>query len=315
MYGDIMEKQELDHDSGLYPIRTVAQLTGVNPVTLRAWERRYRLIRPVRTPKGHRLYSQQHIEQIRKVLRLLEQGISIGQVSHLLQQDTISPQVTRSADAGESGTIWLQYQQRMLEAVYAFDERRLDAIYNDVLSLYPVDLVTSRLTTPLLQQIGACWDDRENGIAEEHFFSVYLRNKIGSRIQHNILRSNGPCLLTACLPGEQHEIGLLLFVLSAISAGYRCIILGANMPMEQLPAIQDKHHIDAIVLSGSVEPVGGKTGKQLKQLVNSVEIPVFVGGNSSEQHHKAIESAGAIPLGAEIQTALSRLSTKLYSTP
>ena len=42
----------------LYPIRTVSSLTGVNSITLRAWERRYGLIKPVRTPKGHRLYTQ-----------------------------------------------------------------------------------------------------------------------------------------------------------------------------------------------------------------------------------------------------------------
>ena len=50
------------------PIRAVASLTGVNAVTLRAWERRYGLIRPLRTPSGHRMYTHQHIDQIHRVL-------------------------------------------------------------------------------------------------------------------------------------------------------------------------------------------------------------------------------------------------------
>ncbi|HWS03208.1 MAG TPA: MerR family transcriptional regulator, partial [Gammaproteobacteria bacterium] len=75
-----------DRLPGRFPIRTVANLTGVNPVTLRAWERRYQLLRPERTAKGHRLYSQQDVERIRKVLDLLDRGIAISQVTGLLEE-------------------------------------------------------------------------------------------------------------------------------------------------------------------------------------------------------------------------------------
>ena len=78
-------KASEDHSKaeGLYPIRTVSSLTGVNSITLRAWERRYGLIKPVRTPKGHRLYTQNDIDLIQQVLELLDKGISIGQVCQL----------------------------------------------------------------------------------------------------------------------------------------------------------------------------------------------------------------------------------------
>jgi len=67
------------------PIRTVANLTGINPVTLRAWERRHNLITPRRTPKGHRLYTEDDVELIKQVLDLLDQGIAISQVKPLLE--------------------------------------------------------------------------------------------------------------------------------------------------------------------------------------------------------------------------------------
>ena len=63
------------------PIRTIASLTGVNPITLRAWERRYGLIRPARTSKGHRLYTHDHVEQIRELRRL---GMSVSDIAHEL---------------------------------------------------------------------------------------------------------------------------------------------------------------------------------------------------------------------------------------
>ena len=83
-----LERGEYSGKEELYPIRTVSRLTGVNSITLRAWERRYGLIKPVRTPKGHRLYSQADIDLIQQVLEFLDKGVSIGQVKGYLQGQT-----------------------------------------------------------------------------------------------------------------------------------------------------------------------------------------------------------------------------------
>ena len=61
---------------GYLPIREVARGTGVNPVTLRAWERRYGLVVPYRTAKGHRLYAPEQIERIHQVLTWLNRGVA-----------------------------------------------------------------------------------------------------------------------------------------------------------------------------------------------------------------------------------------------
>ncbi len=75
-------------EKGLLPIRSVAQITGVNPITLRAWERRYDLIRPTRTPAGHRLYSQQDIRTIQRIQELAESGMGFAQIASLLNEET-----------------------------------------------------------------------------------------------------------------------------------------------------------------------------------------------------------------------------------
>ena len=68
----------------LFPIREVARLTGVNPVTLRAWERRYGLIQPTRTESGHRLYSMTDIERVRSILGWIERGVAVSKVGKIL---------------------------------------------------------------------------------------------------------------------------------------------------------------------------------------------------------------------------------------
>ncbi|HER35310.1 MAG TPA: MerR family transcriptional regulator, partial [Halothiobacillaceae bacterium] len=87
-----IESNPIDNESrALLPIRSVSQITGVNPITLRAWERRYDLIRPTRTPAGHRLYSQQDIRTIQRIQELAESGMGFAQIALLLDQEDQQP--------------------------------------------------------------------------------------------------------------------------------------------------------------------------------------------------------------------------------
>jgi DNA-binding transcriptional MerR regulator len=294
--------------SELYPIRTVSSLTGVNAVTLRAWERRYGLIQPQRTPKGHRLYTREDIERIERVLTLLNQGISISQVKPLVEDNLATAAPLSGAAYSDE---WQRYRDRLLQAIERFDEHALDAAYNDALSLYPVDLVIRNLATPLLRHLGEHWKDHAAGIAEEHFFSTYLRNKIGTRIHHINARGTGPRLLVACLPGEYHEIGMLFFALTAASHGYRVLLLGANLPLAQIPPVLDLQRCDAVVLSCSSRPGRGLLDTQLPELVKTVDVPVFVGGRITLRHTEDIDRAGAIACGEDFQGALQQIAASI----
>jgi DNA-binding transcriptional MerR regulator len=293
---------------GLLPIRTVASLTGVNPVTLRAWERRYQLVMPHRTPKGHRLYSRENVELIKQILELLDQGIAISQVKPLLER---TPAEAGAAPATEPGEAWRGYQQTMLGAIEAFDERALDDVYNEALSLYPVDVVSQRLIAPILRTLGEHWKDSDTGIAQEHFFTVFLRNKLGSRMSHINQRSSGRLLLLACVPGESHELGLLLFSLAIASYGYRTLLLGANTPLQQLPAVINRRSCSGVVLSCTSRPSRGVLENDLPELVNKITEPVFVGGGYAARSRKKIEEAGAIFLGETLGGSLTRVNEML----
>ena len=64
-----------------YTIRAACALTGINPNTLRAWERRHGLVRPERTPSGYRLYTEHDLSRLRHIQELLDSGMSIGEVT------------------------------------------------------------------------------------------------------------------------------------------------------------------------------------------------------------------------------------------
>jgi DNA-binding transcriptional MerR regulator/methylmalonyl-CoA mutase cobalamin-binding subunit len=298
----------IDHPGEkLYTIGTVSKLTGVGAITLRAWERRYGLIRPVRKKSGHRLYTRQHIDQINRITALTQQGVRISQ---------IRPEMLESAVAGETETgpdadSWKDYLNSMMAAIISFDEERLEEIYNEALSLYPIGIVTRRLLTPLLIELGLRWENNEGSVAEEHFFAFYLRNKLGARYHHRGRSNQGPLILLAGLPGEYHEIGLLLFALAAHESGFRVLPLGANMPLDDLSAVARKKGCEAIVLSGAIEPSRDTLNHDLPDLVSGSAIPVLVGGLSSVYACDSINRAGAEALGRNIEHGLQRLSEVL----
>lgn len=295
--------------NGLFPISAVSTATGVNSVTLRAWERRYGLLKPVRTEAGHRLYNDEDIERIRLILQLLDEGIAISRVKEALR---IAAERERGEAPTETGP-WTQYQETMLRGVAEFDEGVLESVYNEAMSLYPVDVVTRQLLLPLLEQLGQRWAKESTGIAEEHFFSVYMRNKLGARFHHRNLQNTGPRLVAACLPGEQHEFGLLLFSLAAHSRGYRVILLGSDMPIAQLPAVVKRTHSQGVVLSGSVECDEATLQTELKLLIRDCRVPVYVGGSSAQRYRHVIEQAGAIVLGSDLTLGLHHLGKQLPS--
>jgi DNA-binding transcriptional MerR regulator len=287
----------------LYTIGTVSKLTGVGAITLRAWERRHGLIRPVRKESGHRLYTRNHIDQINRITALTQGGLRISQINpEMLESDTDS-----ESGAETDSDVWKDYLNSMIAAAISLDEDRLEEIYNTALSLYPINLVTRKLLTPLLIELGIRWASQQSGVAEEHFFAFYLRNKLGARYHHRPRGNNGLRLLLAGLPGEHHEIGLLLFALAAHETGYSVIPLGANMPMDELGKIAEKKGCSAILLSGAIEPSERTLTRDLPLLVDQAKVPVMIGGLASVYCCDAIVRAGAEALGRDIDHGLERL--------
>jgi len=140
---------------------------------------------------------------------------------------------------------------------------------------------------------------------------VYLRNKLGARFHHRARRDGGARLLAACLPGEHHEVGLLLFALAAHEQGFRLVLLGADMPLGELPHAARSSRAQAIVLSGAIQPGPGLYERELPMLVATAGVPVCIGGPRSVADRDAIAAAGAHPLGAEIDHGLKRLGEML----
>lgn len=126
------------------PIREISRITGVNTVTLRAWERRYGLLIPQRTSKGHRLYSRSDIDRVKEIQLWLGRGLAIGKVKALLA-DEQREQIQAPIDS-----IWVALAQQIQAAITAFNRHQLERLIAGIFSLYPVPMIADYLVSPLV---------------------------------------------------------------------------------------------------------------------------------------------------------------------
>lgn len=288
----------------VFPIRVVAERTGVNPVTLRAWERRHGLIQPQRTAKGHRLYSDHDINTISRITDLLEQGVAISRVREMLDssrehEPTQRPQALAIEGPATASTrdTWDGYCRRMVTAVTNFDEPALETVYNEALSLYPVDMVTQLLLLPLLHELEIRWQSLPHAEAEKGFIHSYLRNKFGARLHH--VRSRGASkLLLAGVPGEHAETDLLLLALDLRSAGYEVVLLGTDCQLDALAHALGKSRANALVLHANLL-MPEHLMAQLRRIRQRLDCPVFIAGHCTDAQRGALSAAGLTVLDSD----------------
>lgn len=268
----------MQSEQALLPIREVTRLTGVNPVTLRAWERRYGLVVPQRTGKGHRLYSQEHVQRIRQILRWLNHGVAVGQVKGLLDN-------TASEPAMSTGNEWTRLRQNLVEAIADLAEPSLDQQLNQLMALYPATTLCEQLLMPLMKALDLRWQGQFAARLEQVFFYSWLRSKLGARTYHiNHQLSGAPLLLVngTALTFDPH---LWMCAWLASDAGCPLAILDWALPANELAVAVVRIRPRALLLC-----IGQSVNlRQLERNLAAINIPKLLSGSAVTIHKDAIE--------------------------
>ncbi len=266
-------------ENGWLPIREIARLTGVNAVTLRAWERRYGLIVPHRTPKGHRLYSNEHVDRVLTILTWLNRGVSVSQVKQLIDDQQAAPPNVEND--------WDILRQTLQEAIGALAERRLDDSLNRAMSLYPPRTLCEQLLLPLLASLEQRWQGQFGAQLERVFFYSWLRSKFGARLYHNNRQVSGaPLLLVnqSDLPLEPH-LWLTAWLLS--SADCPVEVFDWPLPAGELALACEYLKPRAVLLYSSKSLNVG----QLPRLLHNIECPKLIVGPAVRIHSTELSAA------------------------
>jgi DNA-binding transcriptional MerR regulator len=245
-------------ETELLRIGELSRRSGVSPELLRAWERRYGVLKPSRSPGGLRLYSLEDLERVRLMRRHLGSGLAAAEAAALAAGATLGavPQAGVVIDPAEART-------ELAAALEQYDEPRAQAVLDRLLAAVTLDSLISELLLPYLHDLGNRWAQGEASIAQEHFASNVLRGRLLGLARGWGL-GNGRRALLACAPREQHDIGLICFGLLLRSRGWRIGYFGGDTPLETLVSAGDSLGPSLLVLSAVAEDRFSEIESQLR---------------------------------------------------
>jgi MerR family transcriptional regulator, light-induced transcriptional regulator len=284
-------------DAGLVRIGELSRRSGVSPELLRAWERRYDLLRPTRSAGGTRLYAPEDLERVRAMQRHLADGLAAAEAAAL---------ASRSAGPAPSAGALDDLHRELEVALLAFDEPRAQAIIDSLLAAATLDTVLSKVLVPYLHDLGEGWERGEVSIAQEHFASSVLRGRLLG-LARGWDRGLGPRVLLACAPGEQHDLGLICFGLALRERGWRIGYLGADTPIDSVASAALAFAPGFVVLSAVTAERFSAIADELRELAKATRLCLGGAGAAA-----ADVGAGALALDgdpvheAERLTELSR---------
>lgn len=288
----------------LFPIREVARLTGVNPVTLRAWERRYGLIVPTRTDSGHRLYSMADIERVRSILGWIERGVAVSRVGKILARTEPLQTLSHIIPSSLVEADYAQWQQQVLAAVNGFDDLQLEQVYGQIFSSYALPVVFQDILIPVWKQLLQRQD--QFGVTSEWLFlDGFLRSRVVQRLL--LTREKQPRRVVICaLDGHCRELELLVAALFLSSGPSAIRVLNIGQPFEELALMCERIKPMALVLFSNQVP-NAELPRRLNRLALGLECRLLLAGDASDLAQESLAGSSIGCLGNEGKDMSQRL--------
>jgi DNA-binding transcriptional MerR regulator len=275
-------------------------LTGVPAATLRAWERRYGIPAPRRSPAAYRIYSDRDVALVRELRALTDGGLAPSEAARRLREARLElapPPVAQDA--------FEVVRERVLDAVERFDPDALDLELRRALILGSSVEVYERVLVPVMQAVGERWGSGDLSVAHEHLASEALR-----AVAMDLLRLARPArpsgqVVLACFADEQHALPLYGIAFRLVQHGLRPVVLGARTPPEAVALAVSRLRPALVGLSVTVTPPDAEV-LVAAYAVACGEVPWIVGGSGAAALSDCVHGHGGHLVGPDGFDALLR---------
>jgi DNA-binding transcriptional MerR regulator len=295
-----------------FNLKAVIKETGIAADTLRAWERRYGLPMPDRTPGGHRLYSQRDIEIVKWLMEKQGEGLSISRAVDLWNDLTASGEDPLPAPVSQVVTFSSAnldaIRKAWLDACLVYDESTAELVLNQAFATHPLETVCIEVMQRGLQEVGEMWYHNQINAQQEHFTSALVQRRLDALISAAPPPTRPYSILIGSTSGEQHVFVPLLLTLLLRRRGLKVVYLGANVPIQRFNETLQSIKPHLVILSaqllqtanslrdtaaylkvnGGRVAYGGRIFTQLPELRK--RIPAHYLGNSIQEAIQAVEA-------------------------
>jgi DNA-binding transcriptional MerR regulator len=260
-------------EEGVLRIGELSRRVGVSPEVLRAWERRYGVLRPTRTDGGFRLYSTADEERVRRMLALQRQGLSAAVAARAVATATAD---LPAAPARSTNDLL----RALADALDRFDEAAANRAFDRALATLSLDALLQEVVLEYLADLGERWSTGLVSVAQEHFASNVIRGRLLG-LARDWGQGGGPLAVLACPPGELHDLGLICFGLALRARGWRIAFLGADTPIDTLLRTAGELHPDLVVLTATAPDRFSRVRSELPGLAAAARLAV--GGRGASE--------------------------------
>jgi DNA-binding transcriptional MerR regulator len=241
-----MTSSELD-------ISTVERETGLSKDTLRMWERRYGFPQPLRNRHGERVYPPEQMGKLRLISRLIDRGLRPRELAgatleELMARVTATEDAPEPLDAAADNTLLLE---TTLDLLAAYDAAGLQSHLSRTLQRLGLLRFILEFAAPMNVQVGAAWARGALTVSQEHLYCEQMQHQLRQGIGTIYPGTRAPSVLLTTLPGEEHQLGLLMAHACLALEGVRCVSLGVRTPISDIAPAARRHDVDVVGLSFS----------------------------------------------------------------
>lgn len=296
----------------MYTIKQASLRSGVGIPLLRAWERRYGVVKPVRTPSGYRLYDEEAIERLRAMRRLVDAGWSPREAAPRVLAADIGSLVELQQPGNAAPTLNGSEADRLLaetvRAAASMDQEALERALDEVFAGSRFEPAVETILFPALAEIGTAWARGQLDVAAEHAASAAVLRRLGSAFLAAGGRVDGPMVVVGLPPAAHHELAALAFATAARRAGVRIMYLGPDVPVESwLAAVRDTSAVAVVLGAVMTRDADSATAVFRELTANAPQVRRLVGG----RHADSVAGSGHIVLPPGLDDAVAALKEAL----
>jgi DNA-binding transcriptional MerR regulator len=299
----------------MYSIKQASIRSGVSVPLIRAWERRYGVVRPQRTASGYRLYDDQAIATLVRVRELTETGWTASEASRAVLAGEVDVRpvaglepVVATSEVIHAGSAELVAD--FVEAAETMDIAATGAALDEIFARGSFEAIVDDLLMPALIALGAAWAEGRVDVAAEHAASAAVHRRL-SALYEAAATVRDPLVVVGLPPGSRHELGALAFSVALRRRGVGVLYLGPDVPVASWVHVIERNRARMAILS-VVQKVDRGPALEVAAAIRDIgsRPTLAVGGGSSDW--AGATEAGMVLLPSRINDAAAtaaRLAT------
>lgn len=260
-----------------FSISDIEGLIGIKAHTIRAWESRYNLVPPKRTPTNIRFYDEDDLKLLLNIVTLNEKGYKISRIAKM-SREQIAELVTQFQADWNNDTVQVL---RLSDATLRYDEIAFAEILSGCIEEFGLTKTMDLVLFPFMKKVGMLWQTGAIDPSQEHFASNLIRDRIIVEIDkvEKPVRENPKRFLLFLPEAEMHETGLLFARYLLKSCGMDTLYLGQEIPYSDIKKVIVSYKPDYAFIVLTSLNLGKDINKIIGKVMEHVDVPMLVAGS------------------------------------